>query len=36
LDDDVLKGAVVMPKLANETAKYVLAYHHPQMQESSD
>lgn len=27
LDDDVLKGAVVMPKLANETAKYVLAYH---------
>lgn len=26
LDDDVLKGAVVMPKLANETAKYVLAY----------
>lgn len=25
LDDDVLKGNVVMPKLANETAKYVLA-----------
>lgn len=26
LDDDVLKGNVVMPKLANETAKYVPAY----------
>jgi hypothetical protein len=25
LDDDVLKGNVVMPKLANETAKYVPA-----------
>lgn len=25
LDDEVLKGAVVMPKLANETAKYVLS-----------